>query len=308
MNGCLNNGCSGCSSCGNWGCGNWGCNIWPTQQGNSWTFGTNDQCIIPINQPIDDSKIAPNCSCGFRCCICGGWCGANNRCTSCGNCCIHNCSIGNCGCNQGIGCGCNQGSGCGCGTGCNTQPGRVCVRILNATTGAGVPGATVELVDANQNVVGTKTTDSQGMVCFENLRLGSYFVNVTAVPAGYNPVTASILVTLNQCQCQALVDIPVTGSAIVTGTIAVVAVSAASQTTTLPGATITLFDAGNNPVGTTTTDANGLAIFSNVPVGTYSAIASSAPAGYNLPILPVSVVTTTAMPSVTVLMPFPPLV
>ncbi len=59
----------------------------------------------------------------------------------------------------------------------------------------GIPGAIVELLDSNGNVVATTTTGPDGSYTFDHLPDGAYSVRVQpgSVPAGLNATTPTSL-------------------------------------------------------------------------------------------------------------------
>ncbi|WP_298624811.1 SdrD B-like domain-containing protein, partial [uncultured Zoogloea sp.] len=168
---------------------------------------------------------------------------------------------------------------------------------------AGVSGVTVKLLDALGNVVATATTDASGNYLFSNLIPGSYAVQVVA-PTGYT------FTTKDSASATDLTDSDVdatTGKTVLTtldsgendlswdaGLVApVVAASYGDKVwldknangvqdageAGLSGVTVKLLNSAGSVVATTTTDANGNYLFTNLTPGDYSAQVV-APTGY----------------------------
>ncbi len=283
-----NSGCCGCC------CGN-----------------SRDDCYMQLGTVIDDCNLARNCSCNYRCCICGGWCGADCICTRCGNPCIDNCDR----CDEQMGCGCGCGCGCGgrrdCGCagndvcGCRRR-GLICLHKVAANnTALALAGAEFELQKLDGTVLNTGTTDANGDLCFHNLRNGTYVLRETAAPAGYQLNPSYVTVELTPCDHREFLEITNTPIA---GMVSILAADAANPAITFPGITVRLNNLAMQTIATAITDANGIAAFANVPFGTYTAIPVNSPAGYTLPGIPTTVTVSAATPSPSATIGFMPLV
>jgi len=171
----------------------------------------------------------------------------------------------------------------------------------------GVSGVTVQLYNSSNVLVATTTTDVFGYYIFNNVNPGNYYVKFSNLPAGYSLVTAD-------AGANDYVDSDVSNAngAGTTATFAVLADNNYTQydagiraNTALnsigdfvwydldkdgiqdageagvPGITVTLYNASTGAViKTTTTNAQGLYMFTNVPAGSYTVGFSNLPSGY----------------------------
>lgn len=156
---------------------------------------------------------------------------------------------------------------------------------------------TIELRDANNNLVATTVTDSSGQYRFENLRPGEYsvfevqptgfFHGGENVGSGGGLVTAQDLISqimlgpgtdlvnydfceLDPSSIQGIVHVDDDGDCIY---------EPAAGEQPLAGVVIELLDANGNIVATTQTNASGIYRFENLPPGEYS-VREIQPAGY----------------------------
>lgn len=169
----------------------------------------------------------------------------------------------------------------------------------------GIAGVTVELYNSSNVLIASTTTNALGYYVFNNLNPGSYYVKFST-PSGYSVVAPDAGGDDHK-------DSDLTGAngAGTTATFTLVAdennmtIDAGFKANTplnsigdyvwydldkdgiqdaseagVPGVTVTLYDAGGNVVGTTTTNANGLYMFTDVPAGTYTVGFSNLPDGY----------------------------
>ncbi len=286
-------GCGGCGNygggCGNCGGGCGGCN-------NAWTF-FQDECYLPLGSMIDDRNMARNCSCNFRCCICGGWCAANGRCTRCENICIDNCERNRCcGCNQGCGCGCGCNQGCGPAV-CRNR-GTICLRKVSATQPTlGLAGATFELSGNTTNVIQSGTTNANGDLCFTHLPLDTYTLREIVAPPGYQINTTQPTIQVTPAMPNPTLEIHNQPIAAATGTVSVLAVGAGGVS--ISGVTVALQTSSGQTIATQITSANGMAVFSGVALGTYMLVPTQFPIGItptNSPV-PVSITSGALNPS-----------
>ena len=145
-------------------------------------------------------------------------------------------------------------------------------------------GVTVNLVDADGNVVATTTTDEKGNYSFDKLPAGTYSVKVvqdgpiaSLEQTGDPDATkdnASEPITLNNDNPSTTdVNFGYVNNNSLSGTVYRDDSRNGDQDGTEPGysgVTVQLLDASGNVVATTTTDANGAYSFSKLPDGTYS--------------------------------------
>ena len=145
-------------------------------------------------------------------------------------------------------------------------------------------GVTVNLVDADGNVVATTTTDTDGTYSFDKLPAGTYSVTVVqdGPIAGLEQTgdpdatkdNASEPITLNNDNPSTTdVNFGYIADNSLSGTVYRDDSRNGDQDGTEPGysgVTVQLLDASGNVVATTTTDANGTYSFSKLPDGTYS--------------------------------------
>jgi serine-aspartate repeat-containing protein C/D/E len=176
---------------------------------------------------------------------------------------------------------------------CEALPGEISGRVwadpqgdCNWSTG-GIPlsGVTIELLDANNNVIRTTTTDVNGQYKFTDLAPGTYGVRETQ-PAGYfqggthvgsvGGVKGSDLVTqiiINSNDKGVNYDFCENLPASLSGRVWADPQGDCNWETggiPLQGVIIQLFDAGGTLITTTLTDANGEYKFENLAPGTYT--------------------------------------
>jgi len=186
---------------------------------------------------------------------------------------------------------------------------------LQDTGEAGAAGVTVKLLDAGGNVVATTTTDASGNYLFSNLDPGQYAVQVVA-PSGYKFTTANAgtndaidsdftwdgtgtstgttaLITLNSGDAIRTVDAGVKVCLVNLGDKVWLDADADGVQDAgeagLDGVKVTLTGAGadntfgtaDDTTATTTTDANGNYLFSNVGWGSYK-VGITMTTGYQL--------------------------
>lgn len=156
-----------------------------------------------------------------------------------------------------------------------------------------VPGVTVKLYDATNNVINVATTNTDGMYLFSGLTPGSYYVGFENLPSGYvytpqsgvvNDVTNSDAnpangktdpVTLasgdQNLNLDGGINSPTTA---VVGNYVWYDLDADGiqdpNESPIPGVLVTLYDNTNTPVTSAVTDAEGKYLFTNVLPGTYT--------------------------------------
>jgi protocatechuate 3,4-dioxygenase beta subunit len=157
----------------------------------------------------------------------------------------------------------------------------------------GIGGVELKLYDANDNLVGTDTTDADGLYLFDGLKPGAYTVKIqTALPTGYDkasPTAAFVPVPFGTDVDSN--ESPTTTAFLPGGTedltrdfgyykLAALGDFVWSDKNAngvqdagelgIPNVTVNLKDAGGAVIATTTTDANGLYLFPGLTPGTYS--------------------------------------
>ncbi|MCO5067491.1 MAG: isopeptide-forming domain-containing fimbrial protein [Kiritimatiellae bacterium] len=171
--------------------------------------------------------------------------------------------------------------------------------IQSGGSETGMPNLTVTLYDAQTNVLGTTTTDASGYYTFTNLVPGAYFVGFTP-PSGYmltaqdqggddaldsdaDPITGlTALTILESGEYDPTWDAGLMKLASLGDYVWNDLNGDGIQDVGEPGfsnVTVTLYDAASNAVGTTTTDASGFYIFTNLTPATYF-VGFTPPAGF----------------------------
>ena len=145
-------------------------------------------------------------------------------------------------------------------------------------------GVTVNLVDADGNVVATTTTDEKGNYSFDKLPAGTYSIKVvqdgpiagleqTGDPDATKDNASEPITLNNDNPSKTDVNFGYVNNNSLSGTVYRDDSRNGDQDGTEPGysgVTVQLLDKDGNVVGTTTTDANGKYSFSKLPDGTYS--------------------------------------
>jgi len=156
-------------------------------------------------------------------------------------------------------------------------------------------GVTIDLLDAQGNVIGTTTTDANGYYVFNHLLPGAYGVS-EIVPAGYyadddhvgnaggtlNGLTQINGAGLTSGLVGTHYDFCVAPPVGITGYVKLDVYGDCETTPADPplaGVVIHLLDANGNVIGTTQTDAAGQYVFGDLPPGTYG-VEEIIPSGY----------------------------
>lgn len=154
--------------------------------------------------------------------------------------------------------------------------GAAVITKTDAGTGAALPGATFEVINASGATVATAKTGADGTVSFEDLQAGTYTIRETSAPTGYTlsvPNTQSLTVAAGQTANATFANEKIRGK------IAIYKVDADSKEP-LAGAAFSVTDANGNIVATLVTDANGTAETDWLPYGTYDVTETAAPDHY----------------------------
>jgi len=169
-----------------------------------------------------------------------------------------------------------------------------------------LPCAVFQLQDAKCRCCGIGVTDDDGIVCFECLRNGTYFLREIQAPAGYqlNPDVTTI--TLTPFENQIFLEIT-NGGEYGSGSITVTAREYGKGIVLIPGVKFQLVNSMGTAYGTLVTDADGRATFANLPFDTYTLYVLEAPLGLEIP-PPTQVTISQEIPSIAMGVTFNPLV
>ena len=143
--------------------------------------------------------------------------------------------------------------------------------VLDPEEATRLEGVTIELYDASGNLLATTTTDENGNYAFPSFPAGDYTV-VQLQPDAYGTTTPNTLdVTL---PVGGLSDVdfgedPASITGVVWEDLNSDGVEGAGEPP-VPGVTVNLLDAEGNVVATTTTDADGVYVFTDLPAGDYT--------------------------------------
>ena len=168
----------------------------------------------------------------------------------------------------------------------NTQAlGTLSISKTDYDTGAALSGVEFSIYDSAKNYLNKGTTDSNGKLSFEKLPIGSYYCRETKAPDGYTADDSYYAFELTYDG--ELVSVSVTNKAAPkTGSITVQKIDAYGNK--LPGAVFTLESSTDgstwSKVSEATSDANGLAVFSDLATGDtlYRVTETKAPPGHSL--------------------------
>ena len=152
------------------------------------------------------------------------------------------------------------------------------INKLDANSKAKLEGAEFSVKDSTGTVIGQMITDANGTATSPELPFGTYKVQETKAPFGYELDPTVHTVELNSTTP---VTINHTNKKII-GSIQITKVDAEDPKKVLSGAEFTLYDYKNNIVSKATTDINGIASFNNLTLGAYTIKETKAPNGYVL--------------------------
>ena len=162
----------------------------------------------------------------------------------------------------------------------------------------GVPNVTVNLLNANNQIVATTVTDANGNYAFNNLVPGVKYSVQEILPANYYAESATpgdaggtatdaediVGLTLAPGQASMCYDFYIVPPASLTGRVMINLTGlSCDETWTLPGVpnvTVNLLNASNQIVATTVTDANGDYAFNNLQPGVQYSVQEIVPAHY----------------------------
>ncbi len=145
----------------------------------------------------------------------------------------------------------------------------------DADTGKPLSGVQFDIYDANGALVGSMTTNENGVAMSPNLPRGQYTVKEHALPTGY---TGDLVVMTADVEPNAVTDLFATNTPI-TSRIKIIKTDAVTGEV-LPGAVFSVTDDAGYTVATITTGADGTSITDWLPYGRYTVSEVQAPDRY----------------------------
>ncbi|MFK4320403.1 choice-of-anchor A domain-containing protein [Bacillus sp. RC145] len=139
--------------------------------------------------------------------------------------------------------------------------------------------AKFDVIDKDNNVVATVTTNEKGIAEVKDLPLGDYFVKEISAPEGYIKVDTPVKVTINGTN---VIEIVMKNTKKVENGQFKLLKKDSESGQLLPGAKFDVIDKDGNVVETIITDGKGAALSKQLPVGTYKLKEVEAPKGYEL--------------------------
>ncbi|MDZ5608750.1 SpaA isopeptide-forming pilin-related protein, partial [Bacillus pseudomycoides] len=140
-------------------------------------------------------------------------------------------------------------------------------------------GATFDVVNKDNEVVATVTTDDNGIAEVKDLPLGDYVVKETNAPEGYVKSDTPVKVTIDSTK---VVEIVMENTKKVENGQFKLLKKDSESGQLLAGAKFNVYDKDGNVVDTITTNEKGEALSKQLPVGTYTLKEIEAPKGYEL--------------------------
>ncbi|WP_445661289.1 SpaA isopeptide-forming pilin-related protein [Bacillus sp. FSL L8-0642] len=139
--------------------------------------------------------------------------------------------------------------------------------------------AKFDVIDKDNNVVATVTTNEKGIAEVKDLPFGDYFVKEISAPEGYIKVDTPVKVTIDNTSVMKIVM--KNTKKVENGQFKLLKKDSESGQL-LPGAKFDVIDKDGNVVETIITDGKGEALSKQLPVGTYTLKEVEAPKGYEL--------------------------
>jgi len=157
----------------------------------------------------------------------------------------------------------------------------VTISMVDASSGKPIPGVKVEFRLLNETLVGSYTSDLNGVITTEKLTAGAYVVKVISVPDGYTLSTSA-----SSLDAEGKTTIELKNSLSLTfrfefktlGSLKIMSLDSAGKAVT--GMTVTISTLEGTPVGTYTTAADGSVIVNDLLSGWYIVKGTKVPPGY----------------------------
>ncbi|HFK1791201.1 TPA: SpaA isopeptide-forming pilin-related protein [Bacillus pacificus] len=146
--------------------------------------------------------------------------------------------------------------------------------------------AKFDVIDKDNNVVATVTTNEKGVAEVKDLPFGDYFVKEISAPEGYIKVDTPVKVTIDNTN---IIEFVMKNTKKVENGQFKLLKKDSESGQLLPGAKFDVIDKDGNVVETIITDDKGEALSKQLPVGTYTLKEIEAPKGYELSSSSVSV-------------------
>ncbi|KIV61087.1 LPXTG-motif cell wall anchor domain protein [Bacillus mycoides] len=139
--------------------------------------------------------------------------------------------------------------------------------------------AKFDVIDKDNTVVATVTTNEKGIAEVKDLPLGDYLVKEISAPEGYIKVDTPVKVTIDSTN---VIEIVMKNTKKVENGQFKLLKKDSESGQLLPGAKFDVIDKDGNVVETIITDGKGAALSKQLPVGTYTLKEVEAPKGYEL--------------------------
>lgn len=139
--------------------------------------------------------------------------------------------------------------------------------------------AKFDVIDKDNNVVATVTTNEKGIAEVKDLPFGDYFVKEISAPEGYIKVDTPVKVTIDNTN---IIEFVMKNTKKVENGQFKLLKKDSESGQLLPGAKFDVIDKDGNIVETIITDGKGEALSKQLPVGTYTLKEVEAPKGYEL--------------------------
>ncbi|WP_257129160.1 MSCRAMM family protein, partial [Bacillus wiedmannii] len=139
--------------------------------------------------------------------------------------------------------------------------------------------AKFDVIDKDNNVVATVTTNEKGIAEVKDLPFGDYFVKEISAPEGYIKVDTPVKVTIDNTN---IIEFVMKNTKKVENGQFKLLKKDSESGQLLPGAKFDVIDKDGNVIETIITDGKGEALSKQLPVGTYTLQEVEAPKGYEL--------------------------